>query len=149
MLMENLLFSAPRLDVLLRLLVLSLLLVVLLLVIVVEQFLTVAASSLVIVHIAEVPCHLEIDHGVAPVLLVTPEGVALGIVLPMAGLKHITPVEGNGKFLVEEVLADTQVEGGVRLAIALCDDATRAVVACQLHRDIVRQDEGGEHAGIP
>ena len=80
--------------------------------------------SLLVVHVTEIPCHLDIDHGVAPVLLITPEGIALGIVLPFAGVEDIAPVEGYRHLLIEEVLADTEVERGIGLAMTLGDDTT-------------------------
>jgi len=105
------------------------------------QFLPLTLLALV-VHVTEVPRDLEIDIRVTPVLLVAPEGVALGIVLPLTGVEDITPVDSDSNRLIEEILAETKVERSVRLTIALGDDTTGAVVTRQLQGDIIRQDEG-------
>lgn len=40
----------------------------------------------------------------------TPEGGTLGVVLELTGVEDIAPVEGQRKGLVEEGLAQTEVE---------------------------------------
>ena len=52
----------------------------------------------------------------------TPEGGTLGIVLKLAGVEHVAPVQGQCEGLVEERLADTQVQRAVGLAMTLGDD---------------------------
>ena len=61
-------------------------------------------------HIAEVPGELQIDAGITIVLLMTPEGGTLGVVLELAGVEDVAPVEGQCEGLVEEGLAQTEVE---------------------------------------
>ena len=104
---------------------------------------------LLLCHVAEVPRELQVDARVAPVLLVAIEGGALGEVLPLAGVEHVAPVQGHGECLVEESLANAQVERTVGIAVALGDDRARAVVARGLYGDAVGQDDRGQQTGIP
>ena len=79
-------------------------------VVVIIALLFIALWFLLLVHIAEVPGQLQVYAWVTPVLLVSQECVALGVVLPFSGVEHVAPVQGQCKGLVEEGLAQSEVE---------------------------------------
>ena len=79
----------------------------------------------------------------------TPEGITLGIVLPVTCIEHITPVKGDRDGLVEEILTDTKIQRSIGLAISLCNDPAGTVVTRQLDGNVIRKDKGSKHTGIP
>ena len=79
-------------------------------------FLAAVIALLLGFHVSKAPGQLQIDAGIAVISLVAPEGGAFSIVFKLAAVEHVAPIQCQCQLLVEEGLANTQVQRDIGLA---------------------------------